>query len=70
MAGVEEMPDALIEDCKKTEDVVDENWLLTQLTKRVLERAMQAVVTVIFMRSIRPTVITAEAPATGAIRKR
>jgi putative transposase len=42
MATVDELLDALLKDCKKPEDVVGENALLKQLTKRVLERAMQA----------------------------
>ena len=45
MASVDELLDALIKDCKKPEDIVGENGLLKQLTKRVLERAMQAEMT-------------------------
>lgn len=45
MATVDELLDALLKDCKKPEDVVGENGLLKQLTKRVLERAMQAELT-------------------------
>lgn len=45
MATVDELLDALMKDCKKPEDVVGENGLLKQLTKRVLERAMQTEMT-------------------------
>jgi putative transposase len=45
MASVDELLDALMKDCKKPEDIVGENGLLKQLTKRVLERAMQAEMT-------------------------
>ncbi|WP_371873118.1 transposase, partial [Geomonas silvestris] len=45
MASVDELLDALIKDCKKPEDIVGENGLLKQLTKRVLERAMQVEMT-------------------------
>lgn len=40
MASVDELLDALMKDYKKPEDIVGENGLLKQLTKRVLERAM------------------------------
>jgi putative transposase len=45
MASVDELLDALIKDCKTPEEIVGENGLLKQLTKRVLERAMQAELT-------------------------
>ncbi len=45
MASVDELLDALMKDCKKPEDFVGENGLLKQLTKRVLERAMQTEMT-------------------------
>jgi putative transposase len=45
MASVDELLDALMKDCKKPEDIVGETGLLKQLTKRVLERAMQAEMT-------------------------
>lgn len=45
MANVDELLDALMKDCKKPEDIIGENGLLKQLTKRVLERAMQAEMT-------------------------
>lgn len=45
MASVDEMLDALIKECKKPEDIVGENGLLKQLTKHVLERAMQVEMT-------------------------
>jgi hypothetical protein len=35
--------DKLLADYKKPEDIIGENGLLKQLTKAVLERAMQAV---------------------------
>lgn len=45
MASVDELLDTLMKDCKKPEDIVGENGLLKQLTKRVLERAMQVEMT-------------------------
>ena len=45
MASVDELLDALMKDCKKPEDIIGENGLLKHLTKRVLERAMQAEMT-------------------------
>jgi len=42
MAITEELLDELIKDYKKPEDLIGENGLLKQLTKRLLERAMQA----------------------------
>lgn len=45
MASVDELLDALIKDCKPPEEIVGENGLLKQRTKRVLERAMQAELT-------------------------
>ena len=37
-----ELIDKLLKDYKKPEDVIGENGLLKQLTKRLLERAMAA----------------------------
>lgn len=45
MATTEELLDALMKDYKKPEDLIGENGLLKQLTKRLLERAMQAEMT-------------------------
>jgi len=45
MAITEELLDQLIKDYKKPEDLIGENGLLKQLTKRLLERAMQAEMT-------------------------
>ena len=42
MAITEELLDQLIADYKKPENLIGENGLLKQLTKRLLERAMQA----------------------------
>ncbi|MCL5125457.1 MAG: IS256 family transposase, partial [Deltaproteobacteria bacterium] len=42
MAITEELLDELIRDYKKPEDLIGESGLLKQLTKRLLERAMQA----------------------------
>ena len=42
MAITEELLDELIRDYKKPEDLLGESGLLKQLTKRLLERAMQA----------------------------
>lgn len=42
VAITEELLDELIRDYKKPEDLIGENGLLKQLTKRLLERAMQA----------------------------
>jgi putative transposase len=40
-----ELIDDLLKDCKKPEDLIGENGLLKQLTKRLLERAMAAELT-------------------------
>ena len=45
MAITEELLDQLIKDYKKPEDLIGENGLLKQLTKRLLEKAMQAEMT-------------------------
>jgi putative transposase len=45
MATTDELLDILMKDYKKPEDLIGENWLLKQLTKRLLERAMQAEMT-------------------------
>jgi len=45
MASVDDLLDALMKDYKKPEDIVGEDGLLKQLTKRVLERAMQVEMT-------------------------
>ncbi len=45
MAITDELLDQLIKDYKKPEDLIGENGLLKQLTKRLLERAMQAEMT-------------------------
>lgn len=45
MAITDELLDQLIADYKKPEDLIGENGLLKQLTKRLLERAMQAEMT-------------------------
>ena len=45
MAVTEELLDQLIKDYKKPEDLIGENGLLKQLTKRLLERAMQSEMT-------------------------
>lgn len=45
MAITEDLLDQLIADYKKPEDLIGENGLLKQLTKRLLERAMQAEMT-------------------------
>jgi transposase-like protein len=45
MATTEQLLDVLMKDYKKPEDLIGENGLLKQLTKRLLERAMQAELT-------------------------
>jgi putative transposase len=45
MATTDELLDALMKDYKKSEDLIGENGLLKQLTKKLLERAMQAEIT-------------------------
>ncbi len=45
MATTEQLLDILMNDYKKPEDLIGENGLLKQLTKRLLERAMQAELT-------------------------
>ena len=45
MATTEELLDILMKDYKKPEDLIGENGLLKQLTKRLIERAMQAEMT-------------------------
>lgn len=45
MAITEDLLDQLIKDYKKPEDLIGENGLLKQLTKRLLEKAMQAEIT-------------------------
>lgn len=45
MATTDELLDVLMRDYKKPEDLIGENGLLKQLTKRLLERAMQAELT-------------------------
>lgn len=45
MATADELLDVLMKDYKKPEDLIGENGLLKQLTKRLLERAMQAELT-------------------------
>lgn len=42
MAITDELLNNLMKDYKKPEDLIGENGLLKQLTKRLLERAMQA----------------------------
>jgi len=45
MATTDELLDILMKNYKKPEDLIGENGLLKQLTKRLLERAMQAELT-------------------------
>lgn len=45
MASTDELLDALMKDYKKPEDLIGENGLLKQLTKQLLERAMQSEMT-------------------------
>lgn len=45
MAITDDLLDALMKDYKKPEDLIGENGLLKQLTKKLLERAMQAEIT-------------------------
>ena len=45
MATTDELLDLLMKDYKKPEDLIGENGLLKQLTKRLLERAMQSEIT-------------------------
>jgi len=45
MATTDELLDALMKDYKKPEDLIGENGLLKQLTKKLVERAMQAEMT-------------------------
>src|SRR5512137_1702034 len=45
MATTDELLDALMKNYKKPEDLIGENGLLKQLTKRLLERAMQTELT-------------------------
>lgn len=45
MATTDELLDILMKDYKKPEDLIGDNGLLKQLTKRLLERAMQAEMT-------------------------
>lgn len=45
MATTDELLDALMKDYKKPEDLIGENGLLKQLTKKLLKRAMQAEIT-------------------------
>ena len=42
MATTDELLDVLMKDYKKPEDLIGKNGLLKQLTKRLLERAVQA----------------------------
>jgi putative transposase len=45
MATTEQLLDVLMKNYKKPEDLIGENGLLKQLTKRLLDRAMQAELT-------------------------
>ena len=45
MATTDELLDVLMKNYKKPEDLIGENGLLKQLTKRLLERAMQTELT-------------------------
>ena len=45
MATTDELLDVLMKDYKRPEDLIGENGLLKQLTKRLLERAMQTELT-------------------------
>jgi putative transposase len=45
MATTDELLDALIKDCKKPEDLIGENGLLKQLSKKSMERSMPAEMT-------------------------
>ena len=45
MATTDQLLDILMKDHKKPEDLIGENGLLKQLTKRLVERAMQAEMT-------------------------
>jgi len=45
MATTDELFDVLMKNYKKPEDLIGKNGLLKQLTKRLLERAMQAELT-------------------------
>jgi len=59
MAITEDLRDQLIKDYKKPEDLIGGNGLLKQLTKRLLERAMQAEMTItsVMPRMPRPVTI-------------
>jgi putative transposase len=45
MAATDELLDVLMKNYKKPEDLIGENGLLKQLTKRLLERSMQSELT-------------------------
>jgi len=45
MARTDELLDELMKDYRKPEDLIGENGLLKELTKRLIERAMQAEMT-------------------------
>ena len=66
-----EVLDELIKDYKKPEDLIGETGLLKQLTKALLERAMNAELTEhLGYEKHDPTGTTAEILATGRLPKR
>ena len=59
MATTDELLDILMKDYKKPEDLIGENGLLKQLTKRLLERAMQTEMTDHMLQPVKTAVILA-----------
>ena len=71
MATTDELLDILMKDYKKPEDLIGENGLLKQLTKRLLERAMQTEMTdLLAMTNMLRPVKTAAILATERPRRR
>jgi putative transposase len=70
MATTDELLDILMKDYKKPEDLIGENGLLKQLTKRLLERAMQTELTEhLGYENMLPPAKTVATPETVVIRK-
>jgi hypothetical protein len=63
IATTDELIDNLMKDYKKPEDLIGENGLLKQLTKRLLERAMQTEL------AVRQLTSCQKAPMTGIVTK-
>jgi hypothetical protein len=70
MATTDELLDILMKDYKKPEDLIGDNGLLKQLTKRLLERAMQTELTEhLGYEKHAPPVRTVATPEMADIRK-